>query len=1228
MQNGSGGRVVAVRKRRLIALAVILPAVAFCVSAAVGQDVQVLSGPQRVVVQPGGGGGMVLEAPASAGPGQRPAVLKRPDDQAKKPTAEEKPNGEKKAEKEKGEGKGEEKKKSEKGDQEEKPDKSPEPIQRPSKPDEEPNPEELKLRPDEEGKIRFNFTGQPWPGVLKWLADTSGMSLDWQELPGDYLNLITQRGYTLAEARDLINRHLLARGYTLLQQGEVLSVFKVDKLNAGMVPRVAPEELAERMPYEFVKVSFVLDWLMAEEAVAELKPMLSPNGKLTALKATNRIEAMDAVLNLSQIYQLLKQEQSDTSEDALVREFVLKHSLAEEVVEQLNSLLGIEKKGVSKGPMTPQQMEQKKREAAMRAQQQQHQKQGKAPPPKSQPKVYLVANRRNNSILANAPPDKMAIIEQAIRVLDVPSGYGQSLLQNLDRMQVYRLETVDPKAVVDTLKELGRLDFDTRLEVDEENHAIVAYASLADHVTIRSLVEKLDRGGRRSQVIPLTELKAEVVAEKIDFVMGGGREKEKEPSSRDRGRSFSPFFPFGGFSSSSRSRGRAEQRPADRFRVDADTKNNALILWCNDFELTKVESLLEQLRAMPKQEGDLHSVEVFRLATLEPGPLVETLKETDALGVHASVRADEENHAVVVFGTEEDHQKIRALIERLDGSQRQFEVVQLRRLPADYVAGTIQFMMSTGQKDQPSLDRYAYYPYTSRRRPEGSQKEEGFRVEADVENNRLLMLANEVELKEVMNLLVKLGEIPPQEGNPSTVRVLDSLPEEELHELLEQLRRAWPSVAPNPLILPEKEEESPRQDAEPAPTPPGDSVKEETAGAPPAGKGPLEGRTGPPRGLQPPLHFAQLETSPSAPAGPADEKPPAAHENHAAGSAESSVEAPPRPDVPGPQAREEGPKKGESPSPPAPVTILRRPDGRLVLSSPDTQALDRLEELLATLAPRRPDYKIFRLKYAWAFSVALTLEDIFKEEEKGQRSSRRGYYDYYDFYGYGGNEKSDNDSLRLSKRRPIKFISDTDSNSILVKNADPRQLKRIEELIKFYDQPEPTDSQSVRKTQIVKIRYSTASVIANAVKDVFRDLLSANDKALASGQQKPSPERSYTFIYDSSGSGEQRKAPSFKGLLSLGVDDLSNTLVVSAPAYFLDDILQVVEDLDEAAEPAAERVEVVQLGDAVSADHVRRVLATILQQSGPKAGPKKGTPPKPPGPNGPGGRPRGGEHRR
>lgn len=1151
-----------------------------------GPQIKVEAGPGGPVLMQGGEahpmppGTMKPDGGPSGHPGPSHA---RPEGGPGKPGDDSKPDGEKKPDSEKKDSGKDEKKEGEKKETKD----GEGPTKRPTEPPEPPDPEVLKARPDEEGKVQFNFKGHSWPSVLEWIADISKMSLDWQELPEGYLNLITQKKYTVAEARDLINRHLLARGYTMLIEDEVISVFKIDSINSGMVPRVEPEELKDRQPYEFVKVSFQLEWLLASEAAEELKPMLSPNGKLTALQVTNRLEAMDAVLNLRQIYEVLKEEQSDTGQDRLVKEFVLKHTSAKEVVDHLNTLLGIDAKKGPSGPMTPQQMEAMKRQAQMQAEMAKNAaKSGVKPAPKAE--IYLLANERKNSVIVNAPPDKMAVIAQAVEILDVSSVPDESIIANIERIQVYRLENVEPEAVIKMIEEMGSLDYRTRLEADEENNAIIASATLVDHVTIRTLVERLDRGGRRSVIMPLENLRAEMVVKQIDFLMGGAKEDDNAQSANSSNRGFNPFDPFG--RSFSRSRSSQPTGHEDKFRVSADVKNNALLLWCNEFELRKVEGLIEQLKAMPESERGVFEVRVYRLNTLDPEPLVATLEDMDALGVHASLEADKESKSIVAYATEEGHKKIQDLIDRLDSSGRKFEVVQLRRLQADSVAGTIEFMMDSGKgEDSSPYSRYGYYSYYRGRGGE-EEKESGFKVDADIENNRLLLLANEAEMKEVMNLLVKLGEIPPEEGDPSTVRIIDSMPGEELEELLERIEKAWPSMAPNPLLLPDQKDEDVKDKAAQPSEPKVSSSPKTAAVRPEAGR----------------IRFAQHETT-SEPDTTDASAPEAASATKPAAAAKADP-----PDA--------TPAKDASIAGKAPVSITVGPDGRLVISSEDTRALDRLEELLSTLAPRRPDFEIFRLRYAYASTVSLTLEEIF--EEKEEDSGRGRSYFFYDYYYGGGNRNDKDDKLRLSKRRPLKFVWDSGSNSILVQNADPDQLKLIRELIEFYDQPEPPDSQSVRKQQIVKVKYSKASIIAETVKDVYRDLLSANDKALANNKEKSGPERSYTYVYDSSGSDEERKTPSFKGLLSLGVDDLSNTLIVSAPAYFITDVLEVIESLDQAAEPTTETVEVISLGEGVSAPELQKTLMKLLQQ---RAAGKEGENGKPseqkqpgPGPGGPG----------
>lgn len=1149
--------------------------------------------PGAVRMMPGGG---PPGAPGGPPPGIVPAPGGPPKPDGEKPEGEKKPDsdkGEKKDEKKEGDDKG-------KGA-----------TKRPTEPSEPPDPEVLKIRPDADGKVSFNFKGHSWPSVMEWIAGVSGMSLDWQELPEGYLNLITQKKFDVAEARDLINRHLLARGYTMLIQDEVISVFKIDSINPGMVPRLEPEQLADQQPYQFVKVSFSLDWLLASDAAEELKPMISPNGKLAALEATNRLEAMDAVVNLQQVYEVLKQEQSDSGQERLVREFPLKHTSAKDVVQYLNTLLGIEPKGAPKMPMDPQQMEAMKRQAQMEAEMAKNAGKG-GPAPKPKAEVYLLANERKNSVVVNAPPDKMAVIAQAVEILDVSTIPDESIIENIGRIHVYRLDNADPAAVVKMIQQMGSLDHTSHLEVDKENNAIIASATLVDHVTIRTLVDRLDRGGRQSVILPLDDLRAEMVVKQIDFLMGGAEETDADSRGTSSNREFNPFDPFG--RSFSRPRSSQPSGHEDKFRVSADVKNNALILWCNEFELRKVEDLLGQLRAIPESDSGTFEVRVYRLNTLDPEPLVSTLEDMDALGVHASLKADKESKSIVAYATGSDHEKIQQLIDRLDSSGRKFEVVQLRRLQADYVAGTIEFMMDAGEKEQQSSSRY-YWDYYSRGRGDEGKDKSGFKIDADVESNRLLLLANETEMKEVMNLLVKLGEIPADGADESKVRIIDTLPGPELEELLQQIQKAWPSMAPNPLLLPEKPDEG-----------------EEKTGEPDKSKLPRPSTaTASPNG--PTVRFAQHETtgeSPSPEAPAAEAASAAAGELSTANGSVSASGEPPAVKEPAAGGSNggngAGTATGVSVTGKAPVSISVRPDGRLLISSDDTQALDRLEELLANLAPERPDYHLFRLKYAYASSVAYNLEDVFKEKKEEPSGRGRTYY-FYDYYGGSGNKEKEQ-KFRLSKRRPLKFISDFDSNSILVQNADPEQLKLISDLIEFYDQPAPPDSQSVRKTEVVKVKFSKASVIAETVKEVYRDLLSANDKALASGQQRQMPERNFTYVfdYDSGGSGdsEERKTPSFKGLLSLGVDDLSNTLIVSAPAFFITDVLKVIENLDQAAEPTTETVEVVSLGEGVSAPELQKTLMKILQQrsagkTGENAKPQQPRQPgQGPGPGGPG----------
>lgn len=877
---------------------------------------------------------------------------------AKAAAAKKGPPGDKKDEKKDG-------KKDEKKD--DKKDESDKEVKRPTEPPEPPNPEELKVRPDKDNKVKVNFKGQPWPAVLEWLADISNMSFDWQEAPAGFLNFMSKRSYTIEEIRDVINQRLLVRGYTLLGHDEVMSLVNIKKLDPSMIPRVSQDKLAEFQPHEFVKVSFALDHLIAESMVEELKPMLSPNGKLTAMQATNRIEAVDAVVNLREIHTLLQREQTSDDKSLPPKLFPLRYRRASEVVPQLQTLLGLESKKPAV-PVSPQQ-QQAMQQAMMQAQQQAAK--GKKPPTtKSEPEIHLLADDRNNCILVQAPPDKMAIITRAIKAIDVPLDRDSTLQATVGRMKIYRLSTMNPEPLVKTLQSIGNLDLDTKLEIDNDKKSIIAYATLADHVTIQALIEKLD------------------------------------------------------------------------------------------------------------------------------------------------------------------------------GSGREFHVIRLRRLEADYVAGTITHMMFGGEEEPKKDNRSRYYGFFGRSSSDSAKKErpDGFRVDADVEYNRLLLWANKVELEEVNKFLVKLGEIPPEGGNPETVRVLDVYGDEETAVLIERLRRAWAGknklLIDAPATKQKKTEDKESEDKNP---------KAQEA----APKNTSEKSVQRIQHLD--IFLTQLQQD-STDAKQPVEKPTVKTQTHIA----------------------------------PPIQITRDESGRVVIASKDTAALDTLEQLIAELAPPPKDYHIFRLKHAWAYDVVFILESFFKEEGEEQESEWDPWY-----WGYRPSQKTKTPT-RLSKRRPLRFILDSESNSILVQGAGAEQLKQIQDLVEFYDKLDPPDSQNIRQTEVFTIRYSKASVIAEAIKEVYRDLLSSTDKAFSSNKKEQNrPESRYTYIIGSNGSDdEMTKAPKFKGLLSIGVDDVSNTLIVSAPTYLFNKVSEMIQTLDRAAWPVA-NVRVVRIGDSVDHKQLEKLLMAV-----------------------------------
>ncbi|TVQ02474.1 MAG: hypothetical protein EA381_03180 [Planctomycetaceae bacterium] len=882
----------------------------------------------------------------------------------------------------------------------------------------------------EDGRVAFQFRNQAWPELIDWLAELSDQPLDWLELPADRVNITTPGRYTVAEVIDLFNRHLLGRGYTLLSLDGGMTVVKCSAINPAIVPRFDQEQLGALPPHSFVRTSLDAGWLSAEKLAEEFKAMISENGKLTALTTTNRIEAMDAAVTLHQVAELLRRELDGASRESLAPEFKLRHIPAEEAKRLLEEFLGIG--GKPEPPLSPQEQQQRAQMMQMRAQQG-----GQPPTPEpKKPDIAVVANARQNSILIQAPPDRVAIATEFLKRIDVPGATMTSLSDVQNRVQVFRLVSLDPAKLIEIVQEMNILEPSTRIRVDSDNRALIVSGSAADRFIIQQIITRLDGSGRSFEVLQLRRLDAAEVAESITFLMGKKPDKDESRNQRY------PMY-FGGMS-------QPEAKKEDEFRVAANTRYRQVLLWANDSEMA-----------------------------------------------------------------------------------------------------------------------------------------------------------------EVRNLLVKLGELPPPTGNDRMLRVIDADPSPETFRYLQELQRQWQQVSPNPIELPPVDRFLPKEKS------PEDDPADKDA-APDSSSADL---TAAPGGKVPPSIRLTAAPQTAAVQVPAAER--ATNENEAAATETDEV-PPPEPPVirsledfdrafavPGRVTKPDESAPGNAPPPTAattePIQIEVDAAGNLVLRSRDTAALDRLEDLMLQFTPPRRAYHTFVAKHVSATWIRLSLEDFFAEDDDDDTSSG------FPRWLFGFDDRKTNSPSGLGKPAKLRFISDIDTGTIVVSNATAEQLKTIEDLIRLWDVPEPINDRKVRYTRLVPLRHSRATAIAETIKETYRDLLSSNDKAFqAAGGQggggqgggSGMPPRSAgggrspgggSELVDTGGSGQQGGGAdfSFKGKLSIGIDPIGNTLLVSAEGEaLLKLVCDMIDQLDIAAR-TSDGVQVVNLPATINASYLEAALRTM-----------------------------------
>src|SRR5262249_17308441 len=145
-----------------------------------------------------------------------------------------------------------------------------------------------------EKKISFEMSNKPWPGVLSFLADQTGLPFIGTTAPPSgafsFVNPKDEKGkpvqFTLVEVFDIINEALQTeKKFTILRRKSVLQLYPADEIPPdSFVDLVSADELKDRGKTEIVRMLYTLKQGNVSEIAPDVKRMLGDFGHVTPIE--------------------------------------------------------------------------------------------------------------------------------------------------------------------------------------------------------------------------------------------------------------------------------------------------------------------------------------------------------------------------------------------------------------------------------------------------------------------------------------------------------------------------------------------------------------------------------------------------------------------------------------------------------------------------------------------------------------------------------------------------------------------------------------------------------------------------------------------------------------------------------------------------------------------------------------------------------------------------------
>ncbi len=261
--------------------------------------------------------------------------------------------------------------------------------------------------PAKRDELRFNFKDAPVDVVLDVFARESGVPVIYEAaVPAGSITFVSSSTYTFAEALSILNLNLARFGVHLRHETNFLYLATLaDTMKRATAQPAGEKDLARLTPDQVVTVSIPLDNARADQVAAQVKEMVGPFGGVVAIPAQNLLVVVESVAQVRRIREVVEAIDARRPADAAFRLFPLRYAAADAVLNALRGLMSERRSTVIVD-----------KDGGQRTVQDQ-----------SLQGLNLVADPRTNSIIAVGPEARIKLVEDVIRLLDVPDGMVAAL---------------------------------------------------------------------------------------------------------------------------------------------------------------------------------------------------------------------------------------------------------------------------------------------------------------------------------------------------------------------------------------------------------------------------------------------------------------------------------------------------------------------------------------------------------------------------------------------------------------------------------------------------------------------------------------------------------------------------------------------------------------------------------------------------------------------------------